>query len=84
MTTSTQKPSATLRDGAIKATIWKRQSESNGSFFTVEFSRTYTDEAGAYHDSRSFSGAEPLMLARLAGRAYDRIADLRIADKQRG
>ena len=72
------KPTATLRDGRIKATIWKQDSEK-GSFFRVNFTRSYKDEAGEWHDSDSFSGSELLQLAHLATAAYDRTNGLRQA-----
>lgn len=79
-TTNKNKPADTLRDGAIRATIWRNQSD-NGVFFTTEFTRTYQDDQGTYHDSHSFSGVELLKLAHLAGRTYDRIGQLMVAEK---
>ncbi len=70
------KPTATLRDGRIKATIWKQDSEKGG-FFRVNFTRGYKDDAGNWHDSDSFSGAELLRIAYLATKAYEATADLR-------
>lgn len=69
-------PTDTLRDGSLKATIWKNEGEK-GAFFSVNLSRTYKDDAGNYHDSDSFSGSELLRIAHLASRAYDRVAQLR-------
>lgn len=81
MTTPDSKPIDTIRDGSLKATIWKRFGD-NGNFYTVEFSRSYKDEQGEYHDSHSFSGAEPLRLARLANIAYDEILHHRANDRK--
>ena len=78
MTTEKTKPADTLRDGSIKATIWKNSSEK-GDFYGVEFSRTYKS-GEEFRDSKSFSGAELLRLAYLAQRAYQQVADLRAAD----
>lgn len=75
------KPTATLRDGRIKATIWKQNSD-NGDFFRVTFSRSYKDDAGNWHDSDSFSGTELLRLARLATKAFDQTNDLRQANRE--
>lgn len=76
MTNSTkQKPAATLRDGALKATLWQKQSEK-GVFFTVTLSRTYRD-GDEYKDSHSFVGAELLRIGRLAAKAYDLGDELR-------
>ena len=69
------RPVETLRDGSIKAAIWRNESE-NGPFHGVTFARTYTDDKGERHDTDSFSGTQLLRLARLADKAYDRTAKL--------
>jgi hypothetical protein len=69
------RPVETLRDGAIKAAIWRNESE-NGDFFAVTFARTYKDGEGELRDTDSYSGAQLLRLARLAEKAYDRAAKL--------
>ena len=76
MTTTKNQPIDTIRDGALKATIWKNTGPK-GVFYSVEYSRTYKDEHGNYQDSRSFSGAENLRLSRLTLKAYDREIALR-------
>lgn len=73
-------PIDTLRDGSLKAMIWKNHGEK-GNFFTVTITRTYKDDAGNYHDSDSFSGTQLLQMRHLAGRAYDRVNELRAADR---
>jgi hypothetical protein len=78
MSTSKQtkpRPVETLRDGAIKAAIWRNESE-NGAFHGVTFSRTYKNGSGDLQDTNSFSGTQLLRLARLAEKAYDRAAKL--------
>lgn len=75
MTNSNKKPAAQLRDGNIKAAIWSNETEK-GTYFSVNFSRTYRDENG-YHDASNFSGVELLKLSRLAAKAYDEVATLR-------
>jgi hypothetical protein len=66
------RPVETLRDGSIKAAIWRNES-GNGAFHSVTFSRTYKNqETGELHDTDSYSGTELLQLSRLAGKAYDR------------
>jgi len=70
MTTSTnQKPAAKLRDGAITATLWKKQGE-HGVFFNTTIARTYK-EGDAFKETNSYGGAELLRLSRLAAKAYD-------------
>lgn len=70
------KPIETIRDGGLKASIWKNQGEK-GPFYSVRITRTYTDEQGNYRDSDTFSGSELLRVARLADRAYGRTSELR-------
>jgi hypothetical protein len=70
-----QRPVETLRDGAVKAAIWKNESE-NGPFFNVTFARTYKNGDGKLNDTDSFSGTQLLQLARLAEKSYDRSKEL--------
>lgn len=69
-------PIETIRDGNLKATVWENDGEK-GPFYSVNLSRTYTDEAGNYHDSDSFTGAELLRISRLAAEAYGTVSQLR-------
>lgn len=69
MSQSQNKPVKTLRDGALKATIWKNESE-NGAFYSVTLARTYKRGDGSYGDSSSFTGADLLKITQLANRAY--------------
>ena len=72
-------PVLTLRErGGLKATVWKNSS-AKGHFYSVELSRTYKTDDG-YRDSRSFSGDDLLVIAHLAGKAYDRVGELRRKD----
>lgn len=75
-----QRPVETLRDGALKASIWKNESE-NGIFFAVNFARTYKNGDGDLNDTDSFSGSQLLRLARLADKAYDRTSKLIRAER---
>lgn len=75
-TAQTNRPADTLRDGALKATIWKRQGES-GDFYSTELARTYQDQEGKLHDTHSFSGNDLLRVSELAKGAYHRTNELR-------
>jgi hypothetical protein len=70
------RPEDVLRDGNIKATIWKNERE-NGPAFSTVFARTWQDDEGAYRDSHSFSGTELLRVSELARGAYTRTNELR-------
>jgi hypothetical protein len=77
------RPVETLRDGEIKAAIWKNESE-NGPFHSVTFARTFKSDKDEYQDSDSFSGSQLLRLARLAEKAYDRTRKLTKAAREVG
>lgn len=79
MSNQTQKPVKTLRDGAIKAVIWKNAGD-NGPFYSVQFVRSYKDSEGNYHDTDSFSNAQLLKVSQLAIKAYEETAKLRAND----
>ena len=76
MTTTTNKPAATLTDGLLRASIWRNEGKS-GAFYSVTFSRLYQPLPGDFAASHSFSGAELLRLAKLAEGAYAEAAALR-------
>lgn len=76
MTTNNNKPAATLRDGNLKAVIWKNEKE-DGVFYSTIFSRTYKNDDGNYADANGFSGSELLRIAQLATKAYEYAQDLR-------
>ena len=80
MTTSTnQKPAAKLRDGAIVATLWKKEGE-HGVFFNTTIARTYKD-GDTFKEANSFSGSELLRVSRLAAKAYDLELELKAEAK---
>ena len=76
MTTNNKKPATTLRDGNLKAVIWKNAKE-DGMFYSTTFSRTYKDGEGNYAYAYGFSGSELLRLAQLATKAYEYAHSLR-------
>jgi hypothetical protein len=77
MTTQTQttsiptRPYATLRDGALRATVWLNTNPEGKARYSVELSRSYTDTSGAWKDTNRFSRQELLRVAHLAAKAYD-------------
>jgi len=77
-----QKPLLTIRDGALKASIWENTTEENKTFHSVTFGRTFTDGEGNAKSANSFSGGDILKIARLAEKAYDRIAEIRLQQSQ--
>ena len=65
-------PMLTLRDGLLKATIWKNQNEAGQPRYSVTLTRSYHHN-DQWHESNSFSRVEALRISRLAGFAYDEI-----------
>ena len=70
--TNNNPPVHKIRDGRLAASIWAHTGE-NGSYHTVTFSRTYTQNEQA-KSSDSFSKGQTLAIARLANKAYDWMA----------
>lgn len=76
-----KQPATVLRDGNIKASIWRNESET-GAFYATSFARTYRDEKGEFHDTNSFVAADLLKLAELARAAYARTNVLSRKDRE--
>ncbi|WP_282077148.1 hypothetical protein [Epibacterium ulvae] len=70
------RPVDTLRDGNLKASIWRNEGE-NGVSYSTTFARTWRDDQGKWHDSQSYSGADMLRLGELSRTAYHRTSELR-------
>lgn len=74
-------PRDVLRDGNLKASIWRNESEK-GPFYSVTLNRVYRDNQDELRDSHSFSGTDLLRLSELARKTYDRAQELRREDRQ--
>ncbi|MEQ9489557.1 MAG: hypothetical protein RIM72_11255 [Alphaproteobacteria bacterium] len=74
-------PVQTLRDGTVKASIWKNEAE-NGPFYSTTFSRTFTDKDGNNRDTQSFAGTDLLKVSELAREAYGQSRDLHRQDRE--
>lgn len=76
------KPLETLRDGALKVAIFRNRGE-NGPFYALDPGRIYTDEkSGEVREVSSLSGSEPLRMAHLLTRGYERMQLHREHDKE--
>lgn len=69
---SDRKPEDTLRDGAIKSTIWKNQS-AKGDFYSAQITKTYRDDQGKYHDGVSFTSNDMLRVSEIARETHHRM-----------
>lgn len=64
-------PVISLRDGALKASIWENNGES-GSYLSTTFTKTYTKD-GQPADGHIFGRHDLLPLSELARKAYGKI-----------
>lgn len=78
---TTNRPVDTLRDGKLKATIWRNEGET-GAFYAVTLSRLF-EKDDALHDGHSFTGGDLLKVAELARKAYEQIRQLKVEDRDR-
>ncbi|GAB5449604.1 hypothetical protein [Gymnodinialimonas sp.] len=85
-------PEETLRDGNLKAAIWRNESAEHGAYHSVTLARTYKDQDGNMRDTSSFRAKDMLGLSELTRRAHhktmerDRAAfkEHRMAQSQEG
>ncbi|MEM9494976.1 MAG: hypothetical protein AAGA09_03150 [Pseudomonadota bacterium] len=68
-------PVETIRDGALKASIWRNEGE-NGPYFSTKLAKTYEDRNGDLKDAQSFSNGDLIKLSELTRRAYVRANEL--------
>ncbi|MEM6746257.1 MAG: hypothetical protein AAF608_02450 [Pseudomonadota bacterium] len=78
---NTNKPVHTLRDGALKANIWRNESKNGKPYFSVTLTRSYKRSDGTYADSTSFSGFDLTKISRLAESAASHIHVMRDIDR---
>ncbi|MDX8353968.1 hypothetical protein [Cognatiyoonia sp. IB215182] len=87
----TRRPEETLREGPLKAAIWRNEGES-GTYHSVTVARTYKDREGNLQDTQSFRPKDMLGLSELARRAHHNAHELdrevfkerRIAQQEQG
>lgn len=75
-------PVDTLRDGALKVSIFRNERE-NGVSYSMDSGRIYTDGQGQIKESKSLSGSEPIRMARLLEKSYDRVGEFKAQMKQK-
>ncbi len=69
------KPEDILRDGSLKASIWRNEGDK-GPYFTTTLAKTYEDRDGNLRDTHSFNGADLLRISELSRQAYTRSNEL--------
>lgn len=74
--TEKQRPADTLRQGPLKATIWKNESE-NGPLFNTTISRTYQDKEGVWQETSTMREKDLLPMGELGRTAFQRVNELK-------
>lgn len=72
----TKQPEETFKDGVLKATVWRNESE-NGVYHSTKLSRAYQDQDGNWRDSSNFAQSDLLNIAELAREAHQYIKDVK-------
>lgn len=73
------KPIDEIRLGAVKAAIWKNETEA-GTRFNATFQRLYRDDEN-WKSTDSFGRDDLLLLAKVADQAHSRIHELQQAER---
>ena len=86
MTNETQtqnKPAYTERYGNVKGVIWRNiGQEDSRPYYSVNYVRSYTDDAGNWKDTHSFSETDNLKLGIVNDLVSKRIIALKAQDRQ--
>ncbi len=61
-----QRPSHSVRVGAVEAAIWRNERRDGVGFYSVTFKRSFKDDTRGWQESSSFGERECLVLARVA------------------
>ena len=74
--TSTQKPEAELKVGAVAATIWKNEGPT-GPYYTITVSRFYKDpQTDSWKRTKTLRPKDMPSLVDLSGQVTEKIAEL--------
>ncbi len=75
-TKSNNRPEMVIRDGSLKATVWRNEGDK-GPYFTTSMAKTYSDERGNPKDTQNFSQSDLLRVAELGRETYGVINQLK-------
>lgn len=76
------RPVETLRDGALKLSIFRNRGD-RGDFYSLVPGRIFTDEkTEKIRETSSLSGSEPLRMANLLTKGYERVSEFRAQSKE--
>ena len=81
--TSNTKPVHEVRFGAVKAAIWRNETD-NGPRYNVTFKRIYKDDEGNWKSTSSFGVGDLLVVAKVADNAHTFICGFRTEQERQG
>ena len=81
MTTSPQRPTDTIRLGAVQAAIWRNESDGRINY-NITLERLYRDEEGNWKSSTSFGRDDCLRIGKVLDRTETRIFELQAQDRE--
>lgn len=71
-----KRPEFDLRDGALRAAVWRQEGEY-GDMFNTRITRIYTADDGEIRETSTLREKDLLPAAQLASKVYDGIRDLK-------
>jgi len=79
-----QKPTAEVRIGKIKSTIWRNVTKEGRAFYSLEIMRSYQDhQSGEWKEAHSFTYADLFILAAVINHSIETIEKLTRAEDHR-
>ena len=75
-------PTAEVRLGRIKATIWANEGKNGERWHTAQLTRLYQD-GGEWRSTHSFGRNDLLTVAKVADLAHTRVCELEAAERDR-
>ena len=80
-TMSGNRPTAEVRLGRIKATIWSNRDKDGGRWHTVQLSRLYQD-GEQWRSTHSFGRNDLLTVAKVADLAHSKVCELEASERE--
>ncbi len=74
-------PTAEIRLGRIKATIWTNRDKDGGRWHAVQLTRLYQD-GGQWRSTHSFGRNDLLTVAKVADLAHSKVCELEASERE--
>jgi len=84
MSTNTpNQPVDRVRFGAVQAALWRNQDSEGRVRYNFSLERVYKDPNGDWQSTGSFGRDDALVVGKVAERAFERIHELQVADREK-